>query len=162
MKLFGKGGKLNIIDIILILALVAVVTFAFIVPAFMANDDNSLTSALGAEEGADKIAFTVVCEDISEALANSVIASLESPDREVDGEMLSMTCLYNNHKLMNAEITAWEYADGDLALTIEGYSVYTNGAYAFATQELRIGKAYVVKTLGVEIEGAIYTLEKIG
>ena len=158
MKLFSKGGKLNIIDLILILALLAIVVFVFVAPKLSTDNGNALGDA--PPEGEPKeVVFMVACEDINEVLANSIIDSLSSEDTLFGGENTSMTQLYNNHKLVDGSVTAWEYVDGTLFLTVEGTGLYDNGAFTVGSQEVRIGRDYTVKTLGVEIAGVIYTME---
>lgn len=158
MKLFGKGGKLNIIDLLLIVILVAAVVFAAV--RFLSNDEDTLGSDVALSE--PNLTFTVVCEDISQELAENIMASLDSPDSELDGNIINMTRLFNSNKLVDAKVVSWEYADGALSLTIDGKAVYSNGAFSIGTQEVRIGKVFNVKTLDVEIEGVIYAMEKLG
>ena len=158
MKLFGKGGKLNIIDIILIVILIAAV--AFVAIRFLSADKNTLGSDVALSE--PNLVFTVVCEDVSEELANNIMASLASADSELDGNIISMTRLFNSNKLVDAKVSAWEYADGKLSMRIEGKAIYSNGAFSIGTQEVRIGKVFNVKTLDVEIEGTVYAMEKLG
>ena len=158
MKLFKKGGKLNIIDWILILALVAVVAFVFIAPKLSIDDGNDLGDAPPIEQ-TQQIEFMVACKDVDEILANSIIDSLSNGCALFESENVSMTRLYNNHKLVSGNVTAWEYSDGTLYLTINGNGLYANGAYAVGSQEVRLGNEYKVKTLGIEITGIIYTME---
>ena len=158
MKLFGKGGKLNIIDLILIFALLAVIVFVFVAPKMAADNGNSLGDAPPTGE-AHEIVFIVACEDIDEMLANSIIDSLSGDGSIFGNKDICMTQLYNNHKLVDGNVTAWEYTDGTLYLTIEGMGLYDNGAFAVGSQEVRIGRSYTVKTLGIEIAGVIFTLE---
>ena len=158
MKLFGKGGKFNIIDIILILILVA--ALAFVAVRFLSADKNTLGSDVALSE--PNLTFKVVCEDVSEELAENIMASLASADSELDGNIISMTRLFNSNKLVDAKVATWEYVDGNLSLSIEGCAVYSNGAFSIGTQEVRIGKVFNVKTLDVEIEGTVYAMEKLG
>ncbi len=158
MKLFGKGGKLNIIDILLILILIAAV--AFVAVRFLSDDGDTLGSEVALSE--PNLVFTVVCEDIDEVLAQNIMDSLASPDTLLDGNMINMTRLFNSNKLVDARVTAWEYENGALSLTVEGCAVYSNGAFSIGTQEVRIGKIFNVKTLDVEIEGLVYAMEKLG
>ena len=158
MKLFGKGGKLNIIDVILIVILIAAI--AFVAIRFLSGNKNTLGSDVALSE--PNLVFTVVCEDVSEELANNIMASLASEDSELDGNIISMTRLFNSNKLVDAKVSDWEYADGSLSMTMEGKAVYSNGAFSIGTQEVRIGKVFNVKTLDVEIEGTVYAMEKLG
>ena len=77
------------------------------------------------------------------------------------------TRLFNSNKLVDAKIIGHEIttaADGttELRLTVEAAAVVSGGAYSVGTQEVRIGKDFKVKTLDVEIEGCVLTMEKVG
>ncbi|MBE6927522.1 MAG: DUF4330 family protein [Ruminococcaceae bacterium] len=158
MKLFGKGGKLNIIDVILIVILIAAV--AFVAIRFLSGSHDTLGSDVALSE--PNLTFTVVCEDVDPMLAESILASLDSPDSVLDGNTISMTRLFNSNKLVDAQVVAKDYTDGKLSLTVSGKAVYSNGAFSIGTQEVRIGKIFNVKTLDVEIEGIVYAMEKLG
>lgn len=158
MKLFGKDGKLNIIDLVLIVILVAAIAFAAV--RFLSDDTNTLGSDVALST--PNLTFTVVCEDVDETLAKNIMSSLESPDSLLDGNTINMTRLFNSNKLVDAKVTAWSYADGKLTMEVEGCAVYSNGAFSIGTQEVRIGKVFNVKTLDVEIEGVVYSMEKLG
>ena len=45
---------------------------------------------------------------------------------------------------------------------MEAAAVVSGGAYSVGTQEVRIGKEFKIKTLDVEIEGCVLTMEKVG
>ncbi len=168
MKLFGKGGKLNIIDIILIVAVLAIIVFALVAPSLSTDDGNEVGEAPPAaivdgenEVNEQNIIFTVGCEDVDAQLAQSIIASLESGNSLFGEEDDLMTRLYNNHKLIDAHVSGWEYDDnGTLLLTVKGTATYSNGAFSVGTQEVRIGRSYFVKTMAIEIEGVVYSMEK--
>ena len=120
MKLFGKGGKLNVIDIIVILILIAALAFAaykLLGPDTEALDANGSLSS-------PNIRFQVLCEDIPAELADSIVSSLSSEATVIDGVVVPMNRMYNSNKLVDAQITAWDIqADGegraDLYLTVE-------------------------------------------
>ena len=163
MKLFGKGGKLNVIDIIVILILIAALAFAaykLLGPDTEALDANGSLSS-------PNIRFQVLCEDIPVELADSIVSSLSSEATVIDGVVVPMNRMYNSNKLVDAQITAWDIqVDGegraDLYLTVEAAATATGGAYSIVTQEVRLAKEYIVKTVDVEITGVIFSMEKLG
>ena len=163
MKLFGKGGKLNVIDIIVILILIAALAFAaykLLGPDTEALDANGSLSS-------PNIRFQVLCEDIPAELADSIVSSLSSEATVIDGVVAPTNRMYNSNKLVDAQITAWDIqADGegraDLYLTVEAAATVTGGAYSIVTQEVRLAKEYIVKTVDVEITGVIFSMEKLG
>ena len=100
-------------------------------------------------------------------LADNILASLAGEPMEIGGSTVEMTRLYNSNKLVDAQVVSYEAAEGaegtkDLLLTVEANATATPGAYSVVTQEIRIGKDYIVKTITVEITGQILSLEKLG
>lgn len=163
MKLFGKGGKLNIIDILVILIVVAALVF---VGMKLTADD---TQTLGSENAitAPNIRFTVLCEDVSAELAEEIMASLESEAQIIAGNTVEMTRLFYSNKLVDGKVIEWRAEareDGrvDLYFTMEAVAVVSDGAYSVALQEIRIAKEFNVKTLGIEIVGFTLSMEKLG
>ena len=77
MKLFGKGGKLNIIDILIILILVAAVVF---VGVRLLSDK---TDTLGSENAVTEpnLRFTVLVTDVHPELAAQVVQAVRRPGR---------------------------------------------------------------------------------
>lgn len=157
MKLFGKGGKFNIIDVLLVVLVLAVVAFIFLAPALNEADSGDLSGV--ESENAQYVTFKVICEDASEALAQSILQTLDGPDVQIEDNTISPRQIYNNNKLVDAEITDCQYIDGDLHFTVEGSVTFTAGAYMIGTQGIRIGREYVIKTLDIELGGVIYTVE---
>ena len=163
MKLFGKGGKLNIIDILIILILVAAVAF---VGVRLLSDK---TDTLGSENAVTEphLRFTVLVTDLPPELAAQVVQALSGDPVDIGGNTVERTRLFNSNKLVNAKVIAHDStadADGstELRLTVEAAAVVSGGAYSVGTQEVRIGKEFKIKTLDVEIEGCVLTMEKVG
>ena len=163
MKLFGKGGKLNIIDILIIVILVGALAFAAV--KFLGDD----TPTLGSENAVTEpnLRATVLCEDIDPDLAENLMAALQGEPVSIAGNSVEKTRLFYSNKLENGKIVSYETktnADGstDLLLTFEAVAVISDGAYSVALQEVRIAKEFIVKTLDVEIEGIIFSMEKLG
>lgn len=163
MKLFGKGGKLNIIDILIIVILLGAIAFAAV--KFLGDD----TPTLGSENAvtAPNLRATVLCEDIDPALAENLMAALEGEPVSIAGNSVEKTRLFYSNKLENGKIISYETKENpdgttDLLLTFEAVAVISDGAYSVALQEVRIAKEFIVKTLDVEIEGVIFSMEKLG
>lgn len=166
MKLFGKGGKFNIIDIIVVVILIAAIVFA-VVHFTSKSDDEAIDATLGREEleQLPHIRFTVYFEKIPSDLAESVTASLEGDDIMVDGAAVSPTRISNNRKLVPAEAMSWETSACesagrvDFRITVEGRAEDMGKFYRLGTQELRLGKDYIFKTLATELTGVITQME---
>ena len=155
--------KLNIIDVIVIVLLVAALAFAGYKLLNRGNEALSDADALSAPN----VRFTVLCNDLDPTMAENILASLASEPMSIGGSTVEMTRLYNSNKLVDAQVVAYAAVDGadgttDLLLTVEANATATPGAFSVVTQEIRIGKDYIVKTVGVEITGQILSLEKLG
>lgn len=163
MKLFGKGGKLNVIDLLIILILVAAIAF---VGVRLLSDK---TETLGSENAvtAPNLRFTVLISDIHPELAAQIETALTGEPTDIGGNVVEMTRLFNSNKLVDARVVSHRIttaADGttELRLTVEAAAVISSGAYSVGTQEVRVGKEFNVKTLNVEIKGDVLTMEKLG
>lgn len=163
MKVFGKGGKLNAVDIVILLVLVAALVFV----AVRVFSDDSALPAMEDTEYSPNLRYTVVCEDISVSLADNLIASLEGAPFMVEGMEVDVTQIFNANKLESANIVAWEKRATeddrcDLYLTIEALAAYSGGIYSVGTQEIRVGKPYTAKTTAIEINTVTYEMEQLG
>ena len=147
MKIIDKNGrlfgKINLIDLAVIL--VIVVAVAALGMKLFGND------AVEAVTSPDvTITYQVVCEDVPEAVADYC-------QENVGQQLLS------SGKLLNAHVTdckAVENGDGiDLYFTIEGTSSFSGHTYAMGSQEVRVGMEHLVKTSSIECTGIICALE---
>ena len=148
MKIIDKNGrlfgKLNLIDLAVIVVVVAVV--AALGMKLFGND------AVEAVTSPDvQITYQVVCEDVPEAVADYCTENYS-------GQLLS------SGKLLNAYITGCEAVETpdetiNLYFTIEGTSSYSGNTYAMGSQEVRVGMEHLVKTSDIECNGIICALE---
>lgn len=165
MKLFGKGGKLNIVDILIILVLVAAVAFAGM--KLLGGNDTEENNIGVVEDKATmepNIRFTVYCEDISPVIAQQVIHSLEGEALDVNGTSVERTQIYYSNVLAEGHFVDWYIEENgdqmDLYLTIEATAeVYGPNVHSIAWQDIRIGKDFICKTLEIEVSGVVYSLE---
>lgn len=162
MKLFGKGGKLNIVDILIILVLVAALVFVGY-------------KLLGGESGQERntsvpitqpnLRVTVLCEEISPELAERVMAALEEDPREINGNMVEMTQIYYTDRLADGRFVDWYTVEKgekvDLYLTIEAAADLSNGVYTVGGQEVRVAKEFVAKTINIEAAGVVFSMEPL-
>ena len=139
MERSEKKRKFNIIDVIVLVILVAALAFAGYKLLNRGSGELGDADALSAPN----VRFTVLCDDVDATMADNILASLASEPMEIGGTTVSMTTK-------------------DVRLTVEANATATPGAYSVVTQEIRIGKDYIVKTVGVEITGQILSLEKLG
>jgi len=163
MKQTNMKKKFNIIDVIVIVLLVG--ALAFVGYKLMNRGSGTLGDANALSK--PNIRFTVLCNDVDPTMADSVVKSLEAGPMDIGGTTVESTRLYNSNKLVDAQVVEWTVEDGaegtkDIRLTVEANATATPGAYSVVTQEIRIGKDYIVKTIGVEVTGQILSLEKLG
>lgn len=148
MKIIDKNGrlfgKLNLIDLAVIVVIVVVV--AALGMKLFGND------AVEAVTSPDvNITYHVVCEDVPSAVAEYC--------QENTGEQL-----LSSGKLLNAYLTECEIVEMpddtiDLYFQIEGVSSYSGHTYTMGSQEVRVGMEHLVKTSSIECEGIICALE---
>lgn len=163
MEQSQKKRKLNVIDVIVIVILIAALAFAAYKLLGRGSGELGDADALSTPN----IRFAVLCNDLDADLARNIAASLDEAPRSIGGTTVDMRRLYNSNKLVDAQITAYEVKENedgtiDLILTVEANATATPGAYSVVTQEIRIGKDYIVKTIGIEITGQILSLEQLG
>lgn len=174
MKLFGKGGKLNIIDILVILILVAAIVFAGMkLLGGSAEDDSDAASGSAVESlSTPNLRFTLVREELSPEMAQNIMDALlnETPLPLTGLEETKGTVAAN--RLMvgtafaDAQVTECRIDEGteekvSLFITIEAKGTPKNGVYSVGTQEVRVAKDFWLKTLEVEVLCTVSSLEKL-
>lgn len=134
-------GKLNLIDLLVVLLLIAAVGAA----AW------KLVGSKAAETVADtgrSITYTVTIEDVNREAAEFAATQIGKN-------------LVNNAKIVDASITDAAVSDRadsahvDLAVTIAGNGQFTGNVYKVGAQEVRVGYEYIVKTSEFELTGII-------
>ena len=157
--------RLNWIDYLVIIVLVGALAFAGIKmlgdkpQAVEPTEKDLLTEP--------NLTMIVEVTDLSREVAENIIASFDWEPRELDGASVPMTRLFNSNRLVDGQIVSWEMRDAedeestDLRLTIEANGTMFRGSYTVGTQEVRIGKAYIVKTMSMELNGMIVSLTEL-
>ena len=148
MKIIDKNGrlfgKLNIIDLAVILVVVVVVA-----ALGMKLFGNDAVEAITSPEV--RITYEVVCEDVPRHVADYCTENYS-------GQLLSSGKLLNAYIVgCTAEATPDETID--LYFTIEGTCPYSGNTYVMGSQEVRVGMEHLVKTSDIECEGIISNLE---
>lgn len=155
-------GKINLIDLIVILVLV------FIVAAVgWKLAGNRIASAVENLGGVPTVRYEVLCTNVDPDTCDYAVAhigeQLMSNGDMVDAHITDCviepnytTCLDNNGNALQVE----NPAAYNLRFTIEANVPKTNNAYAVGSQEIRVGKAHIVKTVLLEINGSITSMEE--
>lgn len=162
-KLFGK---LNVIDLLVILVIVAAVALVGFSLASSSGEEKE-GSVTVAELTEANIRFTVRCKELPQLLVDNVIADLEKGSYTVSGEQVSPRRIFNSGEILDGQIVEWWTEPGEEEGTVNFYAVVEacattpNGVYALQYQEIRLGKSYTLKTLGIELNGETIAVEKL-
>ena len=156
--------KLNIIDILILLVLVAAIAFAVV----------KVVSRSGADvvDAADALSepnlrFEMTTDELSKTLADSIQAALTAGKTKVGNVEAEAGRIYNGDKLIDACVTKVTAEPGEtdgsyvLHITVEAKATPSSGHYSVGTQEVRIGKELYLKTLDVEIITTVDRMEKL-
>lgn len=165
-----KNKKLNVIDYLILAVLVAAVALVGVklLKNRSAADGETIQEATKSDDGdAVSLRFTVLCPDLDPQLAQEVQKELAAPDYEINGKEISTGRIFNSNVILDGEVTdctAEETEEGlvSLRITVEAEPTYAAGTYTLGWQELRLGKEYTLKTLGLELLGSIVAMEKLG
>lgn len=140
-------GKLNLIDLVVVLVIVAAIA-----AVGMKVFGNDVVDAVTSQKVT--LTYEVTCQDVPEHVADYCEA-------HTGGQLLS------SGNLLDAYITdcqvqrtgEGEDVQYDLLFTIEAHTTFSSATYAVGSQEVRVGKEHLVKTGDIEVEGIISGLE---
>lgn len=170
MKIVKNGrlfGKLNIVDVLILLVVIAAVAFLAV---RMVGGSGGETIA--ADEPS---AQANLCEDMPLMQAENAVTAVTAEDYELkldDDSILKVSPnqIFNSNKFQDAQITSAEIlpqddsADGQrvtVRFVIEAAAKNTVGSFVVGTQEVRIGRDYTVKTVDIEMLGTVSAMEKL-
>lgn len=154
-------GKINFIDLLVVLMLVVVV---LAVTWKLAG--NRVTAAIDSEKQLPAITYEVLCTNVNNdvcAYAETLVDDqLMASGKMLDGyitavstEPYYMVCVDADGNPVNAR----DPQNSCLRFTISCNTPMTEYAYALGTQELRVGKNHIVKTCNLEVTGTITAME---
>lgn len=140
-RLFGKVNLIDLLVILLVLALALAVIWKVV--------GSKAAEAVKSEP--IRVSYTVLCSDVAPELCDFA-------DTQVGEKLL------NNAKFLDATITNCESkpaADGleNLYVTVEAAATTSDNIYKVASQEVRVGYEYNIKTQLFELPGVICDLE---
>jgi len=167
MKIIDENGKLfkkfNLVDAIVVLLVVAVVVaigWKAVSASFAAAQEREAAQMAETYGSSPHLVFDVVCVNQPEEVAEGFVAQMDRPmtDRQI----------MNGGELVEGYITDCHYErneDNSLCtvyFTCEALLKEKEGIYSVGTQEVRIGKGYIVKTYEIETSGYVYSMEVTG
>lgn len=155
--------RFNWIDVVIVLVLVA--ALAVVGVKFLGKPSETVSADISLSE--PNLRVEILCTQMNPEEVDNMILSLQSAPRDMNGTKVEMTRIFNSNNLVDARVTAWEKEESaveglvDLRLTVEANAVLSKGNYSIGTQEIRIGKGYTTKTLGIEAEGTIVVVTEL-
>ena len=175
MKIVKNGrlfGKLNIVDVLILLVVIAAVAFLAV---RMVGGSGGETIAADEPSAQANLRYTVLCEDMPLMQAENAVTAVTAEDYELkldDDSILKVSPnqIFNSNKFQDAQITSAEIlpqddsADGQLVtvrFVIEAAAKNTVCSFVVGTQEVRIGRDYTVKTVDIEMLGTVSAMEKL-
>lgn len=157
-------GKLNLIDLLVVILLIAVIgAVAVKMTGTEVTKDDQLANA----EMTD-ITYTILCRMVHNDIADYIVetgvgqqlmsngALVESVFiQDIQRETFYETYVTNEGEPKRA--ASEEYCD--LIFTIGGQAPYGENAFHVGSQEVRVGKSHIVKTVDFEVTGTCIELE---
>lgn len=176
MKIVKNGrlfGKLNIVDVLILLVVIAAV--AFLAVRMVGGSGGETIAARPSRVRRRTLRYTVLCEDMPLMQAENAVTAVTAEDYELkldDDSILKVSPnqIFNSNKFQDAQITSAEIlpqddsADGQrvtVRFVIEAAAKNTVGSFVVGTQEVRIGRDYTVKTVDIEMLGTVSAMEKL-
>jgi len=167
MKMIDENGKLfkkfNLVDAIVVLLVVVVIAalgWKMVSAGFAAAEERKEAALAEAYDTSPHLMFEVVCVDLPEVVAESFAKQMELPEEDRQ--------IMNGGELVKAYITDFRYEPNEKDSLCTGYFTCEaalkeeEGIYSVGTQEIRIGKSYIVKTYEIETSGYISSMEVVG
>lgn len=173
MKIVKNGrlfGKLNIVDVLILLVVIAAVAFLAV---RMVGGSGGETIAADEPSAQANLRYTVLCEDMPLMQAENIVAAVTAADYELkldDDSTIEVNPaqIFNSNKFQDAQIVSAEIlpqGEDDqraaVRFVIEAAAKNTVGSFVVGTQEVRIGRDYTVKTVDIEMLGTVSAMEKL-
>ena len=165
MKLIKDGklfGKLNLIDLVVILLVVAVAA------AFVPKRGNvaEVDPLAGAEM--QPLEYKVICRMVSKVMLPDFQSAVKRGEQIMSAGELVEACFLKD---IEVEPFYESYVDGEgklqraasedfcnVIITIGGSAPYKNNSYHLGSQEVRTGKSHILKTNSIEITGNVISM----
>lgn len=166
MKLIDENGKLfkkfNLVDAIVVLLVVVVIAaigWKTVSAGFAAAKEREAEALAEAYDTSPHLVFDVVCTNLPEVVAENFVKQMELPEEDRQ--------IMNSGELLECYITGFRYEKNEKDSLCTGYFTCETilqeeeGIYSVGTQEIRIGKSYIVKTYEIETSGYISSMEVV-
>ena len=159
-KLFGKVNLIDLIVVLVVLLVAGGVAWKLFGP--------SVTNAIGSISGTKMIQYEVVCPNVPENV-------VEYAKKQVGGQLMSNGDLVTAHITQvtaepattivmdenGAPVSVINPEKFDMYFVVDATTVPTDDIYSVGSQEIRVGKAHIMKTVFLELNGQITTMEEV-
>lgn len=167
--------KFNIVDfaiIAIVVLLIAGVIWKLSSATKSAHEEAAVQEEITLYETSAHMRFTVECvgilNDAANVMINSADTQLNNNYQDLAAYIVDRSIRPNTYKVTAADGTIMTVEDPETCIVtfvIEGYfdeeESTENMAYKIGTQEVRIGKGYVVKTKSIETSGYVTAMEVV-
>ena len=168
MKIVNEKGKLfgivNLIDLLMLAAVALVVVAAISLTSGSSDSNDNMSNQY------QEMTFTVRLRGLSLNTIGQMTSLLSVPEQLVADQSTVPNFYLAEYRIEDAFLTSTDSEGSlvtpidplrkDLLVTIKGLTLTTNSpVYKVATQEVRVGRAYFVKTSLFEMSGTIETLD---
>lgn len=157
-------GKVNIIDILVVLLVLAVAAAVI----FKAGGGEVTKADQLANAEMKDISYTVLCRMVHNDVANHVVENAVGQQLMSNGELVESCFIedvqrapyYESFLTDSGEVLQVENPTYcDLIITVSGQAPYGENSFHVGSQEVRVGKAHIMKTVDFEINGTVTELE---
>ncbi len=167
--------RFNIVDVIilvLVVALVAGAVWKLTSASTSANENAAAQDAIQHFDESPHMRFTVVCtgvlKDAAEKIAASDDLQLFNGDQDLAAYITSCTVRDSQYDITGDDGMHFNFTNPDtcvVTFVAEGYfdrdTATKDKAYQLGSQQLRIGKNYIMKTKSFEVNGYITAMEVV-
>lgn len=158
-RLFGKINLIDLLVVLMVIIVVAAVAWKL--------GGSKLQDALSNEQ-IPTVKYEVVCPGISNdaceyaktCIGDQLMNSGNLLDGQITGvsvEPYYITCVDGQGNTVAAQ----DAQNSTIRFTIECKTPYVDNAYAAGTQEIRVGKSHIVKSIHLEVIGCITQMEVV-
>ena len=157
-RLFGKLNLIDLLAVLLIVAVIAVVGLKSVKPS---------GAPVATEDDMADISYTVLCRMVHNDIADYIVETQEVKQLMSNGELVESCFIeriergtfyerYVTNEGEPKQAESDEYCD--LTFTISGQCPYLANSYKVGSQEVRVSKSHIVKTVDFEITGTVMEL----
>ena len=159
-RLFGKVNLIDLLVVVMVLIIVLAVAWKL--------GGNQINQAMESTKELPTMEYEVICygvnNDVCEYAETRIGDQLMSNGEMLDGyitdvsvEPYYIVCIDSEGNAVNAQ----DPQNSNIRFTIQTQVEETENAYAVGSQEIRVGKSHIVKSVNIEVTGYITRMEEV-